>query len=138
MKTLAVDFGEARTGLAVCDPTGTLARPLPVIQKRSTAQTVQAILQAAKAEGAKRIVVGLPLNMDGTKGERALRCEQVADMLQAETDIPVELWDERRTTKSAADILSRTGTFGKKRKEILDSVAAAVLLESWLQRQKTE
>ena len=136
MKTLAVDFGEARTGLAVCDPTGTLARPLPVIQKRSTAQTVQAILQAAKVEGAERIVVGLPLNMDGTEGERAEKSRKLGKTLQIWSGLPVRMWDERQSTCEAADILSETGTFGARRKEILDSVSATVILEDYLAWRK--
>ena len=84
------------------------------------------------------LVVGLPKNMDGTEGTRAQRCRSMGEKLQELTDLPVTMWDERRTTVSASAVLTQNGTFGKKRKEQLDAVAAVIILESYLQRRKNE
>ena len=106
MKILAVDYGASRTGLATCDASEFL------------------------------IVVGLPLNMDGTEGERAEKSRKLAKTLQIWSGLPVRMWDERQSTCEAADILSETGTFGARRKEILDSVSATVILEDYLAWRK--
>ncbi len=133
MKILAVDFGEARTGLAVCDSGERLASPLEAVNEKSIKKAVQAVCDAARAHRAETVVVGLPLNMDGSRGERAERCELVADMLrEAMPDVPVEMWDERGTTKTAIRYMNETDTRGKKRKRALDGEAAAIILESYL------
>jgi RNAse H-fold protein YqgF len=133
MKIMAVDFGEARTGLAMCDRTEFLASPLGLIEEKSLPKTVEKIVYAARSYEAAMIVVGLPRNMDGTEGERAQRCRKVADMLRnILPDIPVELWDERGTTKSAAINLNMNDTHGKKRKKLIDAESAAIILESYL------
>ena len=113
MKIMAVDYGDARTGLAVCDRTEFLASPIGIIE-------------------VGMIVIGLPKNMDGSEGPRAQKSHKLADTLRAIVPIPVELWDERQTTVSAANILSENGTYGKKRKDVLDAVAATVILESYM------
>ncbi len=133
MKILAVDYGEARTGLAVCDSGERLATPLETIRQKSVKKAVEAITAAAREHAAETVVVGLPLNMDGTRGERAQKCERVADMLRAAMpDVPVEMWDERGTTKTALHYMNETDTRGQKRKRVLDGEAAAVILESFL------
>lgn len=133
MKILAVDYGEARTGLASCDPDEILVTPImPQIEEKSLNKAVAKVCEKALEIGAGRILLGLPLNMDGTEGPRAKKSRKIQAMLEAGSGLPVVLWDERRTTVSAAAILADNAAFGKKRKERLDSVSAAVLLESYL------
>ena len=132
MKIMAVDFGDARTGLAICDRGELLASPAGVIQEKHFPTTVQKVAQQARELDAQLIVVGHPLNMDGSCGDRAKLCEEFADKLRELVTVPVELWDERQTTVSAANILSENGTYGKKRKDVLDAVAATVILESYM------
>ncbi|WP_283129179.1 Holliday junction resolvase RuvX [Allofournierella massiliensis] len=136
MKILAVDYGDARTGLAISDASELLATPLPQIEEKSMNKAVAAILEAARAQKAEMIVVGLPRNMDGTEGSRAQKTRKMAAILERDGQLPVRFCDERRTTVTAAAQLSEVGTFGKKRKEILDSVSAAVILESFLAWRK--
>ena len=136
MKIMAVDYGDARTGLAVCDRTEFLASPVGQIEEKSMNKAAAAILEAARAQKAEMIVVGLPRNMDGTEGSRAQKTRKMAAILERDGQLPVRFCDERRTTVTAAAQLSEVGTFGKKRKEILDSVSAAVILESFLAWRK--
>lgn len=136
MKILAVDYGDARTGLAACDPTELLASPVGMIREKSLAKTAEQIVLASQKHAAGMIVIGLPKNMDGTEGARAQKSRRLAETLRAAVPIPVELWDERRTTISAANILSENGTYGKKRRDVLDAVAATVILESYLAYRK--
>ncbi|MBP8856007.1 MAG: Holliday junction resolvase RuvX [Oscillospiraceae bacterium] len=138
MKILAVDYGDARTGLAMCDRTEFLASPIGQITEKSMAKVVEKIVYASREYEAGMIVIGLPKNMDGTEGARAEKTRKMASLLTAIVDVPVELWDERSTTVSAANILSDNGTFGKKRKQVLDAVAATVILESYLAYRKNQ
>ena len=132
MKIMAVDFGDARTGLAVCDRTEFLASPIGIIEEKSLAKVAEKIVYATREYDVGMVVIGLPRNMDGTEGARAKKSHKLAETLRAIIPLPVELWDERSTTISAANILSENGTFGKKRKEVLDAVAATVILESYM------
>jgi len=136
MKILAVDHGEARTGLAVCDPAELLASPLTTIQERSQEALAAQIAQAAQTHNAQRIVLGHPLNMDGSAGPRAEACQAFAALLRQKTGLPVVLWDERGTTLTAARYLNATDTRGKKRKAALDPLSAAIILESYLAWRK--
>ncbi|MEA4912127.1 MAG: Holliday junction resolvase RuvX [Oscillospiraceae bacterium] len=133
MKILAVDYGDARTGLAMCDRFETIASPLGVITEKSLGKTVEKIVYAAQDYEAKMIVVGLPLNMNGSEGARAEKCRKVASLVQnILPDVPVRLWDERSTTKTAIQYMNETDTRGKKRKQTIDAAAAAIILESFL------
>lgn len=132
MKILAVDYGDARTGLAVCDRMELLASPVGVITEKGMAKTAEKIAAASREQGAELIVIGLPRNMDGSEGARAAKSRKLAGLLRGAAPTPVELWDERQTTVSAAHILTENGTYGKKRREVLDAVAATVILESYL------
>lgn len=132
MRILSVDFGDARTGLAVCDPAELLASPAGVIHARHVERVLEEAASAAKESGAQKIVVGLPLNMNGTEGPRAGLCRDFAGKLAALSGIETVLWDERRTTVTAASYLNATDTRGKKRKAVIDEVAAVVILESYL------
>ncbi len=136
MKIMAVDFGDARTGLAVCDRTEFLASPIGVIHDYNFDSTVNKVAVAVTEYDVKKVIVGHPLNMNGTRGERAEKCELFAEKLKALVEVPVMLWDERSTTVSAHQILSETQTFGKKRKEVVDAVAATLILESYLEYRK--
>ena len=136
MKIMAVDYGEARTGVAICDHLEMLASPLTVIKEKSTEKAIEKIAEAAVEHKAELLIVGHPLNMNGTAGERAQKCAQVAEKLKEKLGIPVVLWDERATTKSAQNILSTTGTYGKKRKDVLDAVAATIILENYMAYRK--
>lgn len=138
MKIMAVDFGDARTGLAVCDRTEFLASPIGVINSKSFGETLKQTAAAAAEYGVEQIVVGYPKNMDGSIGERAKKCEKFALMLgQLMGDtIEVKLWDERSTTVMAHNYLNETNTRGKKRKNVVDEVAATIILESYLSYRK--
>ena len=137
MKILAVDYGDSRTGLAVCDPGEILATPIkPQIEEKAMAKVAAKICEAAQANGAQLIVVGLPRNMDGTEGARAQKSRKLGDLVAKMSGLPVRMWDERQTTITAAGFLSESGTFGKKRKAILDSVSASVILENYLAWRK--
>lgn len=132
MKIMAVDYGDTRTGLAVCDRTEFLASPIGVIQERNFYFTIQKVANAVKEYGVQMVVVGYPVNMNGTVGPRAEKCAQFAELLKTKVEVPVELWDERATTLEAQNYLSETGTYGKKRKEVIDEVAATIILESYM------
>ena len=136
MKIMAVDFGDARTGLAVCDRTEFLASPVGVIEEKNFNACVQKVAFAVEEYDVKEIVVGLPKNMDGSIGARAEKCQLFADELAKLVNIPIKLWDERRTTISAHNILNETNTRGKKRKEVIDAVAATIILDDYLTFRK--
>lgn len=132
MKIMAVDFGDSRTGLAVCDKSEFLASPAGVIEEKNFERCIEKVAAAAKEHGAEEVVVGHPKNMNGTIGERAQKCELFAEKLSELVEVPVKLWDERSTTVSAHYYLNQTNTRGKKRKAVVDAVAATIILESYL------
>lgn len=138
MKIMAVDLGDARTGLAMCDRTEFLASPIGVIEDYSFGNTMKKVAAAAEEYGAQMIVVGYPKNMDGSEGERAQKCEKFAMMLKEIVSIPVTLWDERSTTVMAHNYLNENNVRGKKRKEVVDAVAATIILESYLAYRKNQ
>ncbi len=140
MKIMAVDFGDVRTGLAVCDRTETIASPIGVIEERNMQMLAMKVAHMAEQYEAKEIVVGLPLNMNGSRGPRAQKCEEFAGMVNEVTEVPVNLWDERSSTVTAHEYMNQNDTRGKKRKEKIDAVAAAVILEAYLafRRKKSE
>lgn len=132
MKIMAVDFGDARTGLACCDRTETLASPIGVIHDKNFDSVVQKVALAAVEYAVKEVVVGYPKNMNNTIGQRAEKCEMFAEKLRQLVEVPVVLWDERSTTVSAIGYLNETNTRGKKRKEVIDAVAATIILENYI------
>ena len=136
MIIVAVDLGQARTGLAVCDRGEVLASPLAVIQERDRARLVERIAAAARERGAQRLVVGLPRNMDGSEGESAQKARETGAMLAEASGLPVDFCDERGTTITAHNYLHATNTRGKKRKAVVDAVAATVILEDYLQSRR--
>ena len=117
MRILAVDYGDARTGIAVSDNSEFLASPVCTITEYHADRLAQKVADIAKEQGAGEIVVGLPINMDGTKGGRAEKCEAFAEMLRGLVDVEVKMWDERSTTVTAHRYLNETNVRGKKRKD---------------------
>lgn len=132
MKVMAIDYGDARTGVAVSDAMGLLAGFTTVIHGHRQKDVAQEIGRLVKAHGVERLVVGLPRNMDGSEGPRAELCREFAALLKQETGLEPAMWDERRTTVDAHRILTETGNRGKKRKEKVDAVAATLILEGYL------
>ena len=132
MKVLAIDYGDARTGIAISDYTGLLVGTTDVIHSRKPDVTAREIARLAREHGAQRLVMGFPRNMDGTEGPRAALYRAFAAQVEAETGIPVVLWDERRTTVEAHQIQSDCNYRGKKRKNTVDAVAASLILEGYL------
>lgn len=132
MIIMALDFGKARTGLAVCDSGETLAFPRGVITEYNSDKLAQKIAAEAKNNSAQLIVAGVPVNMDGSSGFRAAECREQAELVSKYSNLPVIMWDERCTTQAAYTVLNASGTYGKKRKQNIDAVAAVMILESYL------
>lgn len=131
-RVMAVDYGDARTGVAISDLLCTLVGTTYVIHSRNTEKTLAQLKQLAMENGVGEIALGLPKNMDGTEGPRAQLCREFAVLLQETTGLPVQLWDERRTTVEAHQILNEHNYHGKKRKNTVDAVAASLILEGYL------
>ena len=145
MKIMAIDYGDARTGVALSDPTGLLAGQTFLIKSRKASVVLEELAALARKQGAEELVMGYPRNMDGTLGPRAEKYAAFAKELEAATGLPVVLWDERRTTVDAHRILGEQGIRAKQRKDKVDAVAAALILEGYLdwkriqaQRQEKE
>ncbi len=136
MIIMAVDLGDARTGIACSDESEQFAFPKEVITEYDPSRRVTRLADAAKAYGAGLIVVGYPKNMDGSAGFKAEACAKAADALKEVSGLPVVLWDERCTTVLAHNALNATNTRGKKRKAVVDAVAATFILESYLAYRK--
>ncbi len=132
MIIMSIDFGDSRTGIAVCGKSELIASPVTVIQEKDFEKCIEKTAALAKEQLADEIVVGYPKNMNGTIGERCEKCTLFAQKLEAATGIPTKLWDERCTTVSAHNFLNETNTRGKKRKAVIDAVAAVIILESYL------
>lgn len=132
MKILAVDLGRARTGLAVCDESELLASPAGVISEYNMERLAKTIAAQAAEKGVGTIVVGLPRNMDGSEGDSAKNARAFAEALRALVSVPVEMRDERGTTITAHGYLNETDTRGKKRKAVVDAVAATIILQDYL------
>ena len=125
---MAIDYGDARTGIAVSDETASLVGEAWVIRENILESTARIIVGEANSRGVALIVVGHPINMNGTVGPRAEKSERLAEVLRGQCGIEVALWDERMTTMSAHRILDDTGRHGKKRKNTIDAVAASLIL----------
>lgn len=132
MKILGIDYGDARTGLSVSDPTGMLAGSPSVIQERNRDKLLGKLCDYIAQNKIEEIVLGYPKNMDGSAGERAQKCEALADELRARTGLPVVLWDERRTTVAAHQILHASGKKMKQHRQNVDAVAATLILQGYL------
>lgn len=132
MRIMGVDYGDARTGIAVCDKSGLLASPVCVISQKAFQRIIDETAAKAAELGAELIVVGCPKNMNGTLGPRAEKSRLFADKLGELTGLPVKLWDERCTTLSAGVYMDMTETHGKKRRKVIDAAAATIILQDYL------
>ena len=135
-KYLGVDYGDVRTGLAECDPSGLIASGIGTISEGGMRKTAIRVASEAASRGCKRIIVGLPKNMDGTEGEKAKTIRAFADLLRELTEIPIDFYDERMTTMIAHRFLNETGTYGKKRKNTVDTLSAQIILQNYIDRER--
>lgn len=132
MRVMGVDYGDARTGIAMSDLLCSIVGTTTVIHSRRDDKTIAEIQKLIAQNGVTEIVVGLPRNMDGSEGVRAELCRVFAEKLKEATGLPVAMWDERRTTVEAHNILSAHNYHGQKRKNTVDAVAASLILEGYL------
>ena len=138
MIILGIDLGKARTGVAICDKGEVLASPLTVVTEYHREQLVEKLSALAKENKAELLAVGLPRNMDGSEGESAQNAREIGALLEEAAGLPVEFVDERGTTITAHGYLNETNTRGKKRKAVVDAVAATVILEDCLRRRRNQ
>ena len=134
MRIMAIDYGDAHTGIAISDATCTIAGYTTVINAYRREQVVAEVQKLIAEYGVTELVLGYPKNMDGTIGPRAEKAQEMAEVLRSETSLPVTLWDERRTTVDAHNILMNNGKNAKQRKKVVDAVAASLMLEGYLTR----
>ena len=138
MRIMAIDYGDARTGVAISDPAGLLAGYTTVIQSRKPEQVTEELCRLIKERQVDELVMGFPRNMDGTEGPRAELYRAFAGELEQRTGMPVNLWDERRTTIEAHQILHTGGKKMKQHKANVDAVAASLILEGYLTKKRRE
>ena len=136
MKIMGIDYGDARTGVAISDLLCSIVGSTCVVPSRNREKAMADILRLVRENQVGEIVVGLPKNMDGTEGPRAALCRAFAEELRQATNLPVAMWDERRTTVEAHNILSAHNYHGQKRKNTVDAVAASLILEGYLAFKK--
>ena len=132
MRVLAIDYGDARTGIAVSDAAGLIVGRTTVIHSYNAKRTAEEIAALVRETGAECLVMGFPRNMDGSEGPRAALYREFAALVEQTCGMQVTLWDERRTTIEAHQILSDCNYHGKKRKNTVDAVAASLILEGYL------
>lgn len=136
MVIMSVDYGDVRTGIAFCDAKEILASPYGVVNEKYKPKLVDKLAAIAKDKNAEKIIIGLPVNMDGSFGYRCDECRELGDMLKQKTGIDVEYQDERLTTVIAHGYLSENNIRGKKRKKTVDAVSAVIILQSYLDKNK--
>lgn len=135
-RIMGIDYGDARTGVALSDLLCSIVGSTAVVPSRNTEKAIADIVRIAREQQVGQIVVGLPRNMDGTEGPRAALCREFAEKLRVATGLEVCMWDERRTTVEAHNILSQHNYHGQKRKNTVDAVAASLILEGYLNSRK--
>ncbi len=138
MRIMAIDYGDARTGVAISDPTGMLAGVTTVIQSRKQPVVLEELEKLIKTYSVEELVLGFPRNMDGTEGPRGEKYRDFGKTLEETFHLPVTQWDERRTTVEAHNILHATGKRMKDHKKTVDAVAATLILEGYLMKKKRE
>ncbi len=138
MRILGIDYGRKRIGLAISDPDGILASPLPIYIRRDARADIEHIARLAHKKEAGIIVIGLPLNMNGSRGEMAEEVTAFVERLRARVKIPVVTFDERLTSKEAERVLIQADISRKKRKEVRDSLAAVLILQGYLERLRND
>lgn len=132
MIIMAIDYGKVRTGLAICDKKEILSFPIGVIKEKNIEILCKKITEKIIENKAESIVIGLPKNMDGTLGESAKSAKKLGEKLKSKININIDFWDERKTTVTAHEYLNQTNTRGKKRKSIIDTVSATIILQNYL------
>ena len=135
-KYLGVDYGDKRTGLAECDVSGLIAGGIGTISEGGMRKTAVRVAEEAAKRSCKKIIIGLPKNMDGSEGPRADVIKAFGAILAELTDIPIDYYDERMTTMVAYRFLGETGTYGKKRKETVDTLSAKIILQNYIDRER--
>ena len=135
-KYLGVDYGDKRTGLAECDPSGFLASGIATISEGGMRKTAERVKQEAEQRNCVKIIIGLPKNMDGSEGFRAETVRAFAEILSSICSVPIDFYDERMTTMEAYRFLGETGTFGKKRKSNIDTLSAEIILQNYLDKER--
>ena len=136
MIMLSVDYGDARTGIAACDAMELLASPVTVIKETWMPKVAKQIAQLAEEKHAELVVIGNPVNMDGTEGDRSEKCRELAKLLETEYGLNTDMMDERLTTVEAHRALNVTNTRGKDRKAVIDAVSAVIILEDYIKQHK--
>lgn len=136
-KYLGVDYGDVRTGLAECDISGMLASGIGTISEGGMRNTALRVAKEAESRSCKKIVIGLPKNMDGSEGSRVDTVRAFAEILASLTNIPIDFYDERMSTMVAYRFLDGSGTFGKKRKGAIDTLSAEVILQNYIDRERS-
>lgn len=136
-KYLGVDYGDKRTGLAECDVSGLIAGGIGTISEGGMRKTAIKVAEEAAKRSCKKIIIGLPKNMDGSEGPRADVIKVFGALLGELTDIPIDYYDERMTTMVAYRFLGETGTYGKKRKDSIDTLSAQIILQNYIDRERT-
>ena len=135
-KYLGVDYGDVRTGLAECDVSGMLASGIATVKEGGMRNTAVRVAKEAESRGCKKIIIGLPKNMDGSEGDRVGVIKAFADILAQLTEIPIDFYDERMSTMVAYRYLGATGTFGKKRRDAVDTLSAEIILQGYIDRER--
>lgn len=136
MVVIGIDFGDARTGFASCDPMQTIASPQGIVKANGIENMIAAAKQKVEELGGEFLVIGCPVNMDGSKGHRAERCMKFAEGLSAATGLEYEMLDERLTTVEAYTYMNITDTKGSKRRNVVDALAAQIILQTWIDMKK--
>ena len=137
MRIMAIDYGDAHTGIAISDPTGFMAGFTTTIDAYRPEAVAERVAALAQEHGVEELVLGHPINMDGTRGPRSEKAQAMKVLLEETSSLPVILWDERRTTIDAHQILLNNGKNAKKRKKVVDAVAASLILEGYLTYKKS-
>lgn len=136
-KYLGVDYGDVRTGIAECDISGMLASGIATIREGGMRNTAIRVANEAKSRDCKKIIIGLPKNMDGSEGSRVETVRAFAAILSELTEIPIDFCDERMSTMAAYRFLDGSGTFGKKRKSAIDTLSAELILQSYIDKERS-
>lgn len=135
-KYLGVDYGDVRTGLAECDISGMIASGIGTVKPGGMRNTAELVAKEAVSRSCKKIIIGLPKNMDGSEGERVQVIKAFADILMSLTDIPIDFFDERMSTMVAYRYLGETATFGKRRRDAVDTLSAEIILQGYIDRER--
>lgn len=137
-KYLGVDYGDKRTGLAECDASGLIASGIGTVKESGMRHTAERVAREARERSCVKIVIGMPKNMDGTDGPRTEVVRAFADILRELCDIPVDFYDERMTTMVAYRFLGETATYGKRRREAVDTLSAEIILQNYIDKERND